>query len=276
MKSHSRINLEKYGEKELNIAYDFSKKVHKEFGTFVRAIVLFGSVARQLEKQEAVNHGQKVSNDSDIDILVVVDDVRTELTPELVEAYRIIMEKIMYETSPKLHVTSLKFSHFWEYARVGDPIVLNILRDGFCLLDTGFFEPLQLLLFQGRIRPSDEAVWAYYSKAPISISNSKRKIMQAVLDLYWGVIDSAHSALMKEGIVPGTPKQIPNLLQEVFVKKRRLNKKYVLTMKKFYELSKKIIYRDIKEIKGSEYDAYYREAKEFVEEMHKLVNRRGI
>ena len=275
MKKKQKINMERYSEDELGIAYKFSSKVYKEFGTFIKAIVLFGSVARELDKTEKPKvKGQGVSEKSDIDILIIVDDVRIQITPEMVEAYRIIMEKIMYETSPKLHVTSLKFTHFWELVRAGDPIAINILREGFCLLDTGFFEPLQLLLFQGRIRPSEEAIWAYYSKAPITISNSKMKIMQATLDLYWAVIDSAHAALMRAGVVPGTPKQVPELLDEVFVKKKKLNKKYVNIMRKFYDLSKKIIYRELKEISGKEYDSYLKEAKDFVEKMHSIVRSR--
>ncbi len=265
----NKINSEAYSEEELDIAYAFARRVHKEFGTFVRAVVLFGSLARQMKFG-----GSQINKNSDIDILVIVDDVHTKLTAELVEAYRVIVEKIISEISPKLHITSLKFSHFWEYVRVGDPIALNILRDGFSLIDTGFFEPLQLLLKQGRIRPSQEAVWAYYSKAPLTLSASKRKIMQAVLDLYWAVIDSAHAALMNEGIVPGTPNQIADLLNETFVRKGRLNKKYVKTMQKFYDLSKKIIYRDLKEVKASDYESYFKEAKDFVDQMHKLITKK--
>ncbi len=268
---NSKINSEKYTDEDLDIAYKFAKRVHKEFGSFIRAVVIFGSLARQIES--GTNQMNKFS---DIDILVIVDDVRTKLTPELVEAYRIITERIIYETSPKLHVTSLKFSHFWEYVRVGDPVALNVLRDGFSLIDTGFFEPLQLLLKQGRIRPSREAVWAYYSKAPLTLSSSKMRIMKATLDLYWAVIDSAHAALMSEDIVPGTPNQVSELLNEVFVKNKRLDKKYVKVMDEFYKLSKRIIYREVKEISASEYETYYKKAKDFVDKMHELILKKKI
>ena len=268
-RNNSKINVENYAPQDLDIAYTFAKKVHKEFGTFIKAIVIFGSLARQLKSEQP-----QMNKNSDIDILVIVDDVRMKLTSELVEAYRIIVEKIVYETNPKIHVTSLKFSHFWEYVRVGDPIVINILRDGFCVLDTGFFEPLQYLLKQGRIRPSWEAVWAYYSKAPLTLSASKRKIMQATLDLYWAVIDSAHAALMSRDVVPGTPNQIADLLDDTFVKTKLLDKKYVKLMQEFYNLSKKIIYREIKEIQSQQYESYYKKAKDFVDTMHALITRK--
>ncbi|MCJ7757484.1 MAG: hypothetical protein MUP24_05005, partial [Gillisia sp.] len=83
---------------------------------------------------------------SDIDILIIIDDVRAELTAEFVEAYRVIVEKIAFKISKKLHITTLKLTNFWDYTRAGDPIVINMLRDGIPLMDYGFFEPLQILL----------------------------------------------------------------------------------------------------------------------------------
>ena len=85
--------------------------MHKEFGDFLKAIVLFGSTA----KRTPGRHG-------DVDILVVVDDVTITPTQELVEAYRIIVEKLVTDVSTRLHVTTVKLSTFWEYIRAGDPI----------------------------------------------------------------------------------------------------------------------------------------------------------
>ncbi len=68
------------------------------------------------------------------------------LTPEFVETYRIIVEKLALKHSKRLHITTLKLTNFWEYMRVGDPIGLNILRTSLPLYDVGFFEPLQQLL----------------------------------------------------------------------------------------------------------------------------------
>ena len=44
-------------------------------------------------------------------------------------------------------------------------------------------------------------------------------------------------------------------------------------MNKFYELSKMITHRDIKEITGNEYGKYLAEAEDFVEHMKKLVEK---
>ena len=193
------------------------------------------------------------------------------MSPEVVETYRIITEKLVKKVSGKLHVTSLKFTSFWEYARAGDPIIINILRDGVALIDYGFFDPLQALLGQGRIRPTQEAVWTYFTRAPATIHNSRWHVMQAVVDLYWGVVDSAHAVLMKMGEIPPSPDHIADMLDEKLVKRNLLDKKYSNTVREFYKLQKLVTHRDITEIKGHEYDHYKKEADEFVTAMKELV-----
>lgn len=165
----------------------------------------------------------------------------------------------------------MTFTSFWEYARAGDPVAVNILRDGVALIDTGFFEPVQALLIQGRVRPTHESVWSYFGRAPRTLLNSKWHVMQATLDLYWAVIDAAHSALMHEGAIPPSPEHVSDLLEEKLVKKKLLEQKYADIMEKFYKIMKGITHREIKEVTGKEYDGYLKEANTFVERMKKFI-----
>ena len=252
-------NMGKYPEEEYLIARKFSEEMYREFGKFLKVIAIFGSTVKQRSAK------------SDIDILVIVDDLMIKMEPEVIETYRIITEKLVNKISQKIHVTSMKFTSFWEYARAGDPVVINILRDGVALVDYGFFDPMQALLEQGRIRPSPEAVWSYFARAPSTIHNSKWHVMQAVVDLYWAVVDSAHAVLMKMGEIPPSPDHVADILDEKLVKRNLLDKKYVAIMREFYKLQKMVVHRELKDIKGSEYDHYRREAEEFVNEMKKLV-----
>lgn len=252
-------NIQSYTKDELNLAYQFSKKIYDEFGTFLKAIILFGSAARK-EKKEG-----------DIDILVIVDDTAVNMSAELVETYRIIIEKVIAQVSTRLHVTSLKLTSFWEYVRAGDPVAINILRDGVALLDTGFFDPLRALLTRGRVRPSPESVWIYFARAPRTLHNAKWHILQATIDLYWAVIDAAHAALMNIGAVPPSPDHVADLIEQRLVKEKRVPKKYVNIMRNFYDLQKKIMHREIKEIKAIEFERYYKEAEDFVNKMESLI-----
>ncbi|MEM4260760.1 MAG: nucleotidyltransferase domain-containing protein [Candidatus Woesearchaeota archaeon] len=261
IEKRKKVDAKRFHPQHMEIAYEFSKKIYKELKDFIKALVLFGSTARGITS-------------NDIDILIIVDDVNVQLTKELVQTYRLIVEQTVLRTSKRLHITTMKLTSFWEYIKNGDPIVLNILRDGVSILDTGFFDPIQALLAQGRIRPTKESIWNYFNRSPISLHNSKWHILQATLDLYWAVIDSAHAALMKLGCVPETPENVASLLEEKMVKPGLLHKKYPKTMEHFYNVGKLIMHNELREISGEHYDHYYREAKEFVEVMQDFIKKK--
>lgn len=246
-----------YEKEVLDHAYNFAKKIYKEAGDLIKGIILFGSAARRKQKS------------NDIDILLILDDLSFVLTNELVEAYRIITEKTIVDVSPRIHVTTLKYTTFWEYVRSGDAIAVNILRDGVPLVDHGFFDPLQRLLQQGRIRPSPESVWAYYQKAPRAIHNCKANILQAMIDLYWAVMDSSHALLMHNGVVPASPSHVPELLEKHFA--NRLTKKQISHVEKMYHLSKAITHQEMKEIKGADIDKLVIDSEEFVKTVKKML-----
>jgi len=262
IKKKENENIHRYPTADVKIATTFADKIRSELGDFLKGVVLFGSAARR-----------EATVESDIDILVVTDDISFQLTDALVEAYRVVVENVIARVSRKLHVTSMTLSSFWEYAKAGDPVVVNVLRDGVALYDTGFFDPLQGLLKQGRIRPSEESVWRYFGRAPRTLTNSRWHLLQATLDLYWAVIDAAHAALMRKNEIPPTPDHVAHMLDKIFVKSKTLEHKYVETMKKFYKLSKMITHREIKEIRGDEYERYQREASDFVHRMKVLIEK---
>ena len=133
---------------------------------------------------------------------------------------------------------------------------------------------MQVLLHQGKIRPTKESVYNYYARAPVTIKNSRWHVLQATLDLYWAVMDAAHAALMSIGEVPPTPEHASGLLREKLAKPGHLEKKYPDTMDSFYRLMKMITHREIQEISGEEYSKYLAQAEDFVGRMKRIVDRR--
>lgn len=256
-------NLEKFNKKDLDIAYKFTNEIYKELSSFLKAVVLFGSTARKQETSK-----------SDIDMLVIIDDLSVNLSGDVVEAYRLIIKRTIVRTSTRLHVTTMRLTSFWNYIRNGDPIGTNMLREGVALIDTGFFDPLQALLKKGKIRPTTESIWTYYVRSPRTMKNSKWHILQATIDLYWAVVDAAHAALMKIGETPPTPDHVADMLQKKMVDKKILQQKYVTTMRNFYKIMKMITYREIREVKGAEYDKYYEEASDFVDRMRDIIEKK--
>ncbi len=265
VENRKNLHAQKYSKEDVDIVYEFSKDVKKELGDMLKAIVLFGSTARRIDTNKRGH---------DIDILLVLDDVRIQLSPELIQTYRIIVEKIVIKVSKRIHVTSLRLTNFWEYVRAGDPIAINILRDGVAIIDTGFFEPLQLLLYQGRIRPSAESIHNYLLMAPQTLQNSRGHILQAVLDLYWAVIDAAHAALMYVNEIPPSPAHVSDMMEEKLIKPGLLDKKYAHTMRMFYTVGKSIMHGQLNDISGDQYDGYYREAYDFVLAMKKFIEKK--
>ena len=253
-------NLERYYKEDVDTAYRFANEVYRELGSFIRGVVIFGSAARRTK-----------TAGSDLDMLIIIDDLMMNMTPEVVEAYRLIVQKSIVRVSTKIHVTTLRFTAFWEYIRNGDPIAINLLRDGVSLIDSGFFDPLQMLLKKGRIRPTQESIWTYYARAPNTLHNSKWHLLQSVLDLYWAVIDAAHAALMKIGEIPPTPEHVADLMEQKLVRKKMLEHKYVTIMRNFYRLMKMVTHREIVEIRGEEYDRYFKIAEDFVQRMRKII-----
>lgn len=260
IEKNNHPNLKSYDIEDLKIARTFTKKVYDEFGDYLMGVILFGSTARKTQTEF-----------SDIDILLILDDLSINLSPEVVEAYRIITEKAIIDTSKRLHVVTMRFTAFWEYVRNGDPVGINILRDGLPLVDTGFFNPLQIMLRQGRIRPTLESIYIYLDRAPKTLLNSNWHIMQGVLDLYWAIIDSAHAALMRLGEIPASPEHVADMIEEKMVKPGLIEEKYAKIMRNFYDLQKMITYRRIETIKGVAYDRYRVDAEDFVDRMKKFV-----
>jgi hypothetical protein len=245
-----------------DIAVRFAKALDEEFGSFLHAAVLFGSCATGVAGKE-----------SDIDILIVIDDVRHVVDDEVTERYRGAVLKNQKRVSKRLHINTLKLTNLWEYCREGDPVIINMLRDGLPLIDKGFFTPAQLLLSQGRIRPTREAVWTYYARTSNTIRSSRQHLLSACVDLYWAAIDASHAALMSVGVMPPSPEHVPDLLERELVKKGMLEARYPPMMRELYALQKAIAHREVKEISGQQYDAYFKETLQLIEHLRTVVER---
>jgi predicted nucleotidyltransferase/uncharacterized protein (UPF0332 family) len=254
-------NIRNYSAEDFKLAKKFSENMQKELGEFLKSAILFGSTARK----------EKPIYGRDIDVLMIVNDLTMVMSPEVVQAYRVITERTASRVSKRLHVTTMKLTNFWEYIRNGDPLAVNMLRDGIPLYDIGVFEPMQMLLFQGRIRPTRESIYVYYARAPATLVNADWHVLQATLDLYWAVVDAGHAALMRVGEVPPTPSHMAKLLNEKLVSKKLISKQAAKTMDFFYKLSRQITHRELQKVTGKEYDKYKADAESFVKEMKKVI-----
>ena len=248
---------------ESEIAMDFATKVYQRFNKIVKSIILFGSTAR---KKSVVG--------SDIDIIIIIDDASVKWDQKLIVWYREELGKITRANPYKknLHINTIKLTTWWEDLLKGDPIVMNIIRDGESLIDFGgFFEPLKYLLVKGKIKSTPEAIYSALQRAPAHIARSKLAELNSIEGLYWAMVDSAHAALIAANVPPASPEHVPADLKEIFVNTGRLKMKYVIWYRDLLMLHKKIAHGQLKNLKGIEIDMWQDRAEEFLELMAKLV-----
>tara|TARA_Y100000034_G_scaffold48778_1_gene60328 strand:+ start:2078 stop:2986 length:909 start_codon:yes stop_codon:yes gene_type:complete len=246
------------------IAMDFATKIYKKFNKIVKSIILFGSTA----KNESVSG-------SDIDIIIIIDDVSIKWDQELIVWYREELEELI-KTNPykkDLHINTIKLSTWWEDLMKGDPVVLNVIRDGRSLIDFGgFFEPLKYLLVTGKIKSTPEAIYNLLQRAPMHISRSKASELGIIEGLFWSMVDSSQAALIAAGVTPPSPEHIPMNLKQTFVGNGKLKTKYVVWYRDLLVLHKEIVHGKITELKGVEIDEWQDRSEDFLRTMAKLVN----
>ena len=76
---------------------------------------------------------------------------------------------------------------------------------------------------------------------------------------------------MAEGEVPPSPEHVAKFLEDVFVKTKRLDKRYVHYYEDLRELSKKIVHRELKDIDGRMIDNAREKTEKFVKTLTQLT-----
>lgn len=249
---------------ERDIAMDFATKVYKKFEKAVKSIILFGSTVKKTQ-----------TAGSDIDIIIVLDDASIKWDQELVAWYRQELETILkinpYQIS--IHINTVKLTTWWQDLMRGDPVILNILRNGEALVDmAGFFEPLKYLLIQGKIKSTPEAIYNALQRAPTHLARSRAAELNSIEGLYWCMVDSAHAALIAANVSPPSPEHIPGELVQKFVSTKKLKIEYVNWYRGLLALHKEISHGKTRDLKGADIDLWQARTEEFLDVMAKLVN----
>ncbi len=251
--------------REEDIAMDFAAKVYQKFDKLVKAIVLFGSIAKKTS-----------SPGSDIDIIIIIDDSSVKWDQELIVWYREELGKIIQSNPYKrsLHVNTVKLTTWWDDLLKGDPVVINIIRHGQAMIDFGgFFNPLKVLLIEGRINSTPEAIYTLLQRAPEHVIRSKASELGAIEGVYWAMVDSAHAALIAAREIPPSPEHIPIMLKEKFVDTKMLKMDYVVWYRNLLVLHKKIIHGEIADLEGKIIDDWQDKAEKFIQVIAELVKK---
>ncbi len=250
------------GERE--IAMDFAMKTYEKFDQMIKSIVLFGSSSKKIAVPG-----------SDIDVIVIIDDVSVRWDEELIAWYREELGKIIVANPYRksLHVNTVKLSTWWDDMMKGDPVVINVLRYGDTLIDFGgFFAPLRILLKEGKIRSTPESIYTLLQRAPGHMVRARQSMAAVVDGLYWTMVDSAHAALISAGVQPASPEEVGKVLMRHFVDKKMLNKKYVKYYEEIRSVAKGIAHGERVKVRGKDLDGWFDMTDDFLGEMARLVD----
>lgn len=249
---------------EREIALSFASQVHKKFDSLIKATVLFGSQAKK-----------SATPSSDIDLVILVDDASVNWDLELIAWYREELGKLLAASkhSHELHVNTIKLTTWWQDLMHGDPVVLNILRYGEPLIDiAGFFKPLKILLQDGKIHSTPEAVYNALQRAPLHLARSHASQLGALEGVYWTMVDSAQAALITAGQLPPSPEHMTGLLKQTFVDKGLLKMDLVYWFRDCYALHKSIAHGQAPTVKGGDVDLWQQRAETFMKKMTDIID----
>ncbi len=243
--------------------------VLKKFEKYIVSYVLAGSLVQG-----------RATPQSDIDVFIVIDDtdVKKMTRAELKDKLRAIIIGMgidagkMTGIENKINIQVYILTDFWDNIKEANPIIFTFLRDGVPFYDRGIFMPWKQLLQMGRVKPSPEAIDMFMHTGDQMIERVKFKIKDAVMeDLFYAILTPSQAALMLYGAPPPTPKETPEVLEEIFVKKEKiLEQEYVDILKANIQIRKDVEHGSKKEVTGLELDKMLKDAEKFLKRLKKL------
>ncbi len=253
----------------LRISEIHKQMVIRKFERYIVSYVLAGSLIQG-----------RATEKSDIDVFIVVDDtdVKRMSRIELKDKLRAIIIGMGIEAGEltgvrnKLNIQVYILTDFWESIKDANPIIFTFLRDGVPLYDRGIFMPWKQLLQMGRIKPSSEAIELYMSSGEQLLERVRFKLREIGMeDLFWAIITPTQAAIMLYGIPPPTPKETPEVVREIFVKKEKLlEESHINTLEAVIKLRKELEHGDRKDISGGEIDKLLGDCDKFLKRIGQL------
>ena len=246
--------------------------VVKKFEKYIVSYVLAGSLVQG-----------RATPQSDIDVFIVVDDtdVKKMTRAELKDKLRAIIISMGFEAGKmtgienKLNIQVYILTDFWENIKEANPIIFTFLRDGIPFYDRGIFMPWKQLLQMGRIKPSPEAIDMFMSTGEQMVDRIKGKLRDIAMDdFFWATVTPSQAALMLYGVPPPTPKETPELLRELFVKKEKIfDEADVKTLEKVLVTRKSMEHGTKKSVSGKEVDDLLEGVEKYLKNLKKLFER---
>ncbi len=253
----------------IKIAEVHKQMVLKKFEKYIVTYVLAGSLVQG-----------RATAESDIDVWIVIDDtdVKKMSRAELKDKLRAIILGMGYDAGNitgiknKINIQTYILTDFWDSVKEANPVIFTLLRDGVPFYDRGIFMPWKQLLKMGKIKPSTEAIDIFMRSGEQTLERSKFKLRDmGSEDFFWALSTPAQAALMLYGIPPPAPKELGEVMRDIFVKKEKLlEEEYVKIWENVLKVRKDIEHGVKKEVSGKEIDKLLADSQKFIKRLHKL------
>ncbi len=217
---------------------------------------------------------------SDVDTFVIIDDtdVKRMSRIELLEKLR---GRIVYDFVKEasalagvkniLNVQVYLLTDFWQSVKDAQPVMFTFIRDGIPLYDRGTFIPWKRLLQMGRIKPSPEAIDLYMKEGDRTDELIKRRLLDAMIDIYYGVVTPTQAMMMLSGHAPPVPKTMVTEVKKALVDDEKvMSLKELKTLEKVVKLFKDYEHGKLKEIPGKEIDELLKEFQDYSKKIKEI------
>ncbi len=238
-------------------AVRFTNESRRQYGDIIKSVLVFGSIVRG-----------DIKKGSDADMWVILDDTATKSSDDL-EKVQSHLHLIAHELKD-LHVQTTNITEFWQWVKMGSPELVNFLRYGLPIYDTGFVKPVQRMLSMGMIPPSEETISLKARASEARYRKIKMDIKSMIFELRYTAMDIIQAAVMYHFKAQPDYKGAIEYLEK-FVKSKKLERKYLKNFQDLDKLWKAIDHKEIKEVTTEHLDQALHLAKGLIERFKKLI-----
>jgi predicted nucleotidyltransferase len=235
----------------------FTNEARKQYGNIIKSVLIFGSAAKGT-----------MTKGSDADIWVILDDTATKSSEDL-EKVNAQLYLIAHELKD-LHIQATTLTEFWQWVKAGSPELVNFLRYGLPVYDTGFIKPIQRMLQMGLLPPSEETISLKARAAEARYGKIKLDIKSMIFELRYTATDIIQAVVMYYYKAQPDQKAIPEFLEKL-VEEKKLEKEYIDKFKELDKLWKDIDHKIIKEVTTEHLGKALKLTREIVDRFKELL-----
>jgi predicted nucleotidyltransferase len=235
----------------------FTNAIRKQYGELIKSVLIFGSVVRG-----------DMTKGSDADVWVILDDTATKSTDELNNVVSHLY--LIAHELKDLHIQTTLLTEFWQWVRMGSPELVNFLRYGLAVYDSGFIKPIQRMLKLGLLPPSEETIVLKSKAAEARYRRVKLDMKAMIFELRYTASDIIQAVVMYYYKAQPDLKKIPDYLKKL-VKEHNLEKEYIDKWQQLNELWKKIDHKEIKDVTAKHLEQALKLSKEIIDRFKKLI-----